>query len=136
MDPITAATAIITAACAVAGAIKTAQQIYIGHKQKKAGRLGDADLVGPESSTPVSAFEFSQRINNLVAKFGRRFGHKLDEQVKRQVFRLQPQLKALISELDTLKRDSVSGQSAVDFEKRRAALLGQANQLKEEIERA
>ncbi|KAH7303101.1 hypothetical protein B0I35DRAFT_194982 [Stachybotrys elegans] len=138
MDPFTATTAVIAAICAIVGAINTAQQMYNEHKGKKAEKAERVSLMdgSPEANTSSSAFEFTQRMNNLVSRFGRGFGSKLDEKVKDQLLRLQPQLKALRSDLNILKVDFASGRSTIDREKRRTELLGRANQLKDEIEGA
>ncbi|RYP48609.1 hypothetical protein DL768_005529 [Monosporascus sp. mg162] len=134
MDPITAAAAIITAACAIAGAINSAQQIYVVYRKRRAEKSSGLEPVTPETITPTSAFELSQRMNNLVSRFGRRFESKLDEQVKRQFLLLQPRLKTLVTELNELKNEVSSGHTTEDIDKRWRKLSDQANCLKEEVE--
>jgi hypothetical protein len=58
------------------------------------------------------------------------------DQVKSQIFRLQPRLKAVISDLAKLKSEIESGRSSGDVEKGRKELQDRADTLKDEIEGA
>lgn len=73
MTPILAAEAVITAVCAIARAVNTAQRIYA-----KLKRSPPEEAAGSKSDVPVGAFDLILQMNHLVSRFGGEFGGKLD----------------------------------------------------------